>query len=260
MITANIITLNEEKHIAECIESVAKVCSEIIVVDSGSVDSTVSIAKSLGANVIYQPYLGDGFQKNIAMDHASNEWILSLDADERLSEEMVEVIKKIDFSQSPFDGYAFRRKNMIGSRWIKECGWYPDFCVRLYHHKRAKFSEVKQHSSVKCESVCMLKADIIHYSFENIGQLFCKPGRDFSGRAAKVMYLNEKKVNAYSPFIHGFSAFLKKYLLQKGFLAGLDGLTVSISAGLSGYLKYARLLELKKDLSVSEKEDFNKIW
>ncbi|WP_096300950.1 glycosyltransferase family 2 protein [Halomonas sp. hl-4] len=260
MITANIITLNEEKNIAECIASVAKVCDQIIIVDSGSNDATVNIAQSLGATVVHQAYLGDGFQKNVALDYASNDWVLSIDADERLSEEMVEEIKKIDLNQSQYDAYAFRRKNMIGSRWMKECGWYPDFCVRLYHKKRARFADVKQHASIKSENICKVKADIIHYSFSHIGQLFCKPGRDFSGRAAKIMYLKEKKINSYSPFIHGLSAFLKKYLLQKGFLAGVDGLTVSISAGLSGYLKYARLLELKQDASVLKKENFNKIW
>ncbi|CAM3882403.1 glycosyltransferase family 2 protein [Vreelandella rituensis] len=260
MISANIITLNEESNIGPCIDSVLQVCDEVIVVDSGSVDKTVEIAESKGAKVVFQKYLGDGFQKNIANEYVKNKWILSIDADERLTPEAVKSVNEIDFENASFNAYAFRRRNMIGSRWIRQCGWYPDFCVRLYNKDKCQFKKVEQHSSIETDKVKFLDADLIHYSFSNIGELFAKPGRNFSGRAAKILYKKGKKVNAFSPFLHGSSAFLKKYFLQRGFLEGVDGMTVSISAAISSYLKYAKLLEYYRDSFVREKEDFNKIW
>jgi glycosyltransferase involved in cell wall biosynthesis len=260
MITGMVITLNESKNITECIESLLQVCSEIIVVDSNSTDNTVELAESLGAKVVTQSYLGDGFQKNVGLDYACNEWVLSLDADERLTDEMVNEIKQLDLKLTMHDAFAFRRRNYIGSRWIKQCGWYPDFCIRLYNSKKTKFAEVKQHASVQAQNPERINADIIHYSFENIGQLFAKPGRNFSGRAAKIMYKKGKRANSFSPFTHGLNAFVRKYIFQKGFLGGVDGMTVALSSAVNSYLKYAKLLEYQRDPKVIENEDFNKVW
>lgn len=260
MITGVVITLNEANNIKECIESMQQVCSEVIVVDSLSTDTTLEIAESLGAKVISQAYLGDGIQKNVGLDYAENDWILSLDADERLTPEMVSEIKKLNLDNTEHDAFAFRRRNYIGSRWIKQCGWYPDFCIRLYNRNLTRFAAVKQHAAVQAKNPLRLNADIIHYSFENIGQLFAKPGRNFSGRAAKIMYQKGKRANSFSPFSHGLNAFVRKYVLQKGFLGGVDGMTVALSSGINSYLKYAKLLEYQRDPKVLEKEDFDKVW
>ncbi len=259
MITGVVITLNEERNIKECIESLQQVCSEIIIVDSESKDSTVAIAKQLGAKVINQPYLGDGIQKNVGLDYASNDWVLSLDADERLTAEAVSVLKGLELNQTEYDAFALRRRNYIGSRWIKQCGWYPDYCIRLYNRHKTRFAAVKQHAAVQAKNPQRLNADIIHYSFENLGQLFAKPGRDFSGRAAKIMYQKGKRANAFSPFTHGLNAFIRKYIFQRGFLGGVDGMTVALSSAINSYLKYAKLLEYQRDPKVLEKEDFNKV-
>lgn len=259
-ISGNIITLNEEKNIEQCVESLRQVCDEIVVVDSGSSDRTVEIAKSLGAIVIHQPYLGDGIQKNVALTHVSNDWILSLDADERLTAEMVQAIKSLDLENSDIDAYAFRRKNMIGSRWIKYCGWYPDYCTRLYNKKTARFADVKQHAKVVSRNTRLLDVDFYHYSFMNVGELFSKSGRNYSNRSAKIMFQQGKRANSFSPFLHGLSAFLKAYVFKRGFLQGVDGFSVALSSSLNSYLKYARLLEFQKDPEVLRNEDFNKIW
>lgn len=259
-ISGNVITLNEERNIAACIESLLTVCDEIIVVDSGSTDKTVEIAESLGAKVIHQPYLGDGIQKNVALSAVSHDWVLSLDADERLTPEMTTQIKTLGLDTTLIDAFAFRRRNMIGSRWIKHCGWYPDYCIRLYRHSQAKFADVKQHASVQTANYQKIDADIIHFSFKNIGELFAKPGRNFSGRAAKIMFAKGKRANAFSPFIHGLNAFLRKYLFQRGFLGGVDGFTVALSSSVNSYLKYAKLLEYQRDKTVTEQDDFNNIW
>jgi glycosyltransferase involved in cell wall biosynthesis len=260
MITGVIITLNESRNIRECIESLQQVCSEVVVVDSLSDDDTQLIAKKAGAIVVEQTYLGDGFQKNVGLDYAKNDWILSIDADERLTPEAVIAIKKLNLTTTKHDAFAFKRRNYIGSRWIKRCGWYPDFCIRLYNKSKTRFSAVKQHASVQAKNPHHLDADLIHYSFENIGQLFAKPGRNFSGRAAKIMYQKGKRAKAWSPFTHGLNAFIRKYIFQRGFLGGVDGMTVALSSAVNSYLKYAKLLEYQRDPKVLEQEDFDKIW
>lgn len=259
-ITGIIITLNEENNIRECIENMKSVCAEIIVVDSESTDATRQIAEELGCRVIIQPYLGDGFQKNVGIPHAANDWILSLDADERLTDEMIDAIKKLDLGSCPEDAFGFPRRNYIGSRWIKHGGWYPDVCVRLFDRRKTKFKEVKQHSFVETQNFRTIKADIIHYSFRNLGELFAKPGRNFSSRGAKIMYEKGKKANAFSPVFHGANAFIRKYIFRLGFLDGIDGVTVALSSGVNSYLKYVKLLEYRRDPKVLAQENFKKIW
>lgn len=118
-ISGIITTLNEEQNIAQAIASLQQVCDEVIVVDSLSTDATVDIARQCGAIVVEQAYLGDGIQKNVALNHIHNLWVLSIDADERLSDELVRFIRSTDLEQSTYDGYAFRRRNYIGSRWVR---------------------------------------------------------------------------------------------------------------------------------------------
>ena len=151
-ITGVIITLNEAQNIAECIASLQTVCNEIIVVDSGSQDQTREIAESCGARVFVQSYLGDGPQKNYGLQFATNDWILSLDADERLTPELIAEINQLNLNETQSDGFAARRRNYIGSRWIKRCGWYPDYCTRLYNRQKTRFKDVKQHSFVDAQA------------------------------------------------------------------------------------------------------------
>ena len=253
-ITGSIITLNEEEHIKECILSLQKVCDEIIVVDSNSSDHTVEIAKELGAKVVMQSYLGDGFQKNVVLEYASYDWILSLDADERLSEEMVAEIQTIDLENTKYECFGFSRKNYVGNRWIKYCGWYPDVCTRLFNGKKTKWWEVKLHSYVLTKNTQVLKGDIIHYSFRNLSELFAKPDRNYSAYGAKILFDKHKKVSAFSPAMHLIMAFIRRYILRLGFLNGVDGLTVSISSALNSYLKYAKLLEMYRDPKAADRE------
>lgn len=250
-ITANIITLNEEHNIKACIESLQDVCDEIIVVDSNSSDETVMIAESLGAKIVVQDYLGDGFQKNVVLKHATYEWILSIDADERLDEEMKESIKKVKNASVHPEAYSFKRKNYIGDRWIKYCGWYPDECTRLYNKNATKFKELMGHSSVETKDVKLLAGNIIHYSYKNYHDLLHKTNR-FSSRGAKMLLEKNKKANGFSPFLHFMSAFFRKYFLQRGFMQGLDGLTISLTASINSYMKYAKLIEMRNSKNASQ--------
>jgi len=259
-ITGIITTLNEENNIIECIESLRLICNEIVVIDSESTDNTIELAKEMGAKVHIHPYLGDGIQKNIGIQYASNKWIFNLDADERITNELAEEINNINLAKTTFEAFAVKRKNFIGSRWIKCCGWYPDYLVRLYRHDKTRYEEVKQHASVPSNNKKMLGSDIEHFSFKNIGELFSKPNRNFSTRSAKILYLNKKKANAFTPFLHGFSSFVRCYFFKGGILGGVDGFSISLSAACASYLKYAKLLEYWRDPKVLDSENFDTIW
>lgn len=259
-ISGIITTLNEEANIADAIASLQQVCDEIVVVDSESSDRTVEIAREMGAKVYLQRYLGDGIQKNVALQYVTNRWVLSIDADERLSDELVAWIRNTDFETTPYDGFAVRRRNYIGSRWVKCCGWYPDHLVRLYRHDKLRFRDVKQHAFVPTTNTLEIKADLIHYRYKNCGELFSKPARNYSTRGAKILYLQGKKANAFTPFWHGTAAFLSNYFLRGGILGGVDGFTLALSIACNSYLKYAKLLEYQRDPKVRDAEDFTSVW
>lgn len=259
-ISGIITTLNEEANIADAIRSLQQVCNEVVVVDSESTDRTVEIARELGAKVYLQKYLGDGIQKNVALQYVTNLWVISIDADERLSDELVAWIRSTNFEMTPYDGFAVRRRNYIGSRWVKCCGWYPDHLVRLYRHDKLRFLDVKQHAFVPTNNTLKIKADLIHYRYKNSGELFSKPARNYSTRGAKILYLQGKKANAFTPFWHGTAAFLSNYFLRGGILGGVDGFTLSLAIACNSYMKYAKLLEYQRDEQVRNAENFDNVW
>lgn len=259
-ITGIITTLNEAKNIEACIRSLQRVCDEVVVVDSYSKDNTVELAKAAGAKVYVHEYIGDGLQKNLCLPYASNVWVLSIDADERLTDELVDVIQHIDLEHTSYDGFALRRRNYIGQRWVKACRWYPDYLVRLFRKDKLCFAELKQHAFVPETNTCKLKADLIHYRYKNYDQLFAKPERNYSTRGAKILFLKGKKANAFSPFFHGLAAFVVNYLFRGGILGGLDGYVLSKAVAHNSFLKYAKLLEYQRDPSVRDAEDWDSVW
>ncbi|MBO4281833.1 MAG: glycosyltransferase family 2 protein [Bacteroidales bacterium] len=261
-ITGLIITLNEAENIAECIASLRQVCEEIVVVDSGSTDKTVEIARASGAKTVVQPYLGDGPQKNVGIAYASNRWVFSLDADERILPELAEAIRKLDLENTPYDAFTVRRRNYIGDRWIRCCRWYPNPLVRLYRTDRARYSDSRQHASVGVPaSRCgHLAFDLQHFTYPDTASMFAKQVGRFSARSAKILYLQGKKVHAWSPWVHGISSFFAHYVVRGGVFGGLDGLSVSLAMSLNAYLKYARVLEFQRDASVRDAQDFTKVW
>ena len=259
-ISGIITTLNEESNIADAVASLKQVCDEVIVVDSLSSDHTAEQAVQAGAKVINQAYLGDGIQKNVALNYVKNKWVLSIDADERLTPELVAFIRRTDLGATPYYGFAVRRRNYVGSRWVKWCGWYPDYLVRLYRHDKLRFREVKQHSTVPATNTKKIKADLVHYRYKCTGDLFAKPGRNYSTRGAKIIYLQGRKVHAWTPAAHGFFSFISNYFFRGGILGGVDGLSVSLAVAQNSYLKYAKVLEWQRDSRVREAEDFDNVW
>lgn len=239
-ITATIITLNEERNIKACLESVYQVCDEAIVVDSESTDDTVKIAQSMGAKVYVQKYLGDGPQKDYGVKFAKNDWILSIDADERLDKPAVACIMSLDLTNTRFDAFALRRKTFVGERWMKI--WYPDHVVRLYHKHKARYLPIRLHSRVDAKIVKQLDCDLMHYSYRDQSDLLRKIDH-FASQSAAFLYEQRRPVSVLSPITHSLSAFVRKYIFKIGFLYGLDGLTISIVSAFSTYMKYALLIE-----------------
>jgi len=243
-ITANIITLNEEKNIKECILSVQEVCDEILVVDSLSSDKTCKIAESLGAKVVKQEYLGDGAQKAFGAPLAKNEWILSIDADERLDKNAIKAIKELDLKNTSYDAFSFARKTFVGKHFIKL--WYPDRVTRLYNRKKCAFSSVGGHAKVETDNVKALKADMLHYSYENYSHMI-KTTHKFITRGARLAYQDGKRASVYDPFTHGMGALFKALILKGGAFHGIHGWNVAVISAFSSYMKYALILEMQED-------------
>jgi len=251
-ITANIITLNEERNIEDAVRSAQRVCDEVLVVDSGSDDDTVKIAKSLGAKVIEQPYLGDGAQKAFGAPHASYDWILSLDADERLDEDAVAAIQALDLKNSKYDAYSFARKTFVGDAFIKL--WYPDRVTRLYNRTKCGFSSAGGHARVESDNAYALDAHLLHYSYEDYAQMI-KTTHKFITRGAKLAYEEGKRAKAYDPLLHGLGALFKALILKRGVFHGIDGLNVAIISAFSSYMKYALMLEMQRNKTKSSPTD-----
>lgn len=243
-ITATIITLNEKKHIRDVIQNVQQICNEVIVVDSFSSDETCEIAESLGARVIKQKYLGDGGQKAFCEQFATNEWILSIDADERLEDEAIDYLKNLDLENEKFDAYSLRRKSFIGKKFIKQ--WYPDRVVRLYNKSKCGYNTMGEHGYVECKNYKNLDVDMLHYSFDNFGVLVSKADR-FAVNLAKVRYAEGKRASWYDPFVHGAAAFFKGLILKGGIFGGIQEWHVAFASAYNSYMKYVVMLEMQEN-------------
>lgn len=243
-ITANIITLNEEKNIEEVIKSVQSVCDEVLVVDSLSSDRTCEIAESLGAKIVKQAYLGDGPQKAFGEPIAKYDWILSIDADERLDLNAIEAIKNIDLENTSYDGFSFARKTFVGDNFIKL--WYPDRVIRLYNRKKCQYSKAKGHAKVESSNICDLKADMLHYSYTDYIHMI-RTTEKFIKRGAQISHDAGKKASSFDPFIHGVGALFKALVLKGGAFHGIHGWNVAVISAYSSYMKYALMLEMQKD-------------
>ena len=242
-ITANIITLNEEKNIEAVIKSVQKVCNEVLVIDSESSDKTREIAERLGAKVIVQAYLGDGPQKAFGAPLAKYDWVLSIDADERLDENAIAEIDKLDLEKTSYDAFSFARKTYIGKAYIKL--WYPDRVTRLYNRSKCSYTTQGGHAKVDTKNVKDLDADMLHYSYEDYAQMI-KVSHKFIVRGAKISYESGKRASSLDPFLHGVGALFKTLILKGGAFHGIDGWNVAVVSAFSSYMKYALMLEMAK--------------
>lgn len=241
-ITATVITLNEETMIADCIRSLHQVCDEIIVVDSLSTDATREIAASEGARVIEQAYLGDGPQKAYGVPFARNDWILSMDADERLEDDAVALIRALPLDD-PQTAYALRRRNFVGNHWIRAAGFYPDSVVRLYHRGTAGYLPRKHHSRVEAPRVQHLRGHIRHFTYEDLSH-WIRRIDELSALDAWAMKGRGVRPSVWRPTVHAMAALLRKLVFKGGLFQGSDGMTVAVTTAFNAYMKYLKLNEL----------------
>ncbi len=244
-ISATIITYNEEKNIKRCIESLDFV-DEIVVVDSLSSDNTSTIAKELGAKVIEQKFLGHIDQKQLAVENAKHDWILSLDADEEVSPELkasiVELIKK----PLEYDAYEMKRVSFHLGRWIRHGGWYPDKKIRLFNRQKAYWGGYNPHDKVIVNGkVGMLDGDLKHYVFTDLRHNI-DTNNSYSSIMAEDLYKKGKKFSYLKLFFKPVGKFLEVYIYKRGFLDGTAGFIIAVGASYSMFLKFAKLWELER--------------
>ncbi len=238
-ISATLITWNEERNIARAIESL-RCCDEILVVDSGSTDRTVEIAQKLNARVVDSPWYGYSKQKNLAAAQAANDWILSLDADEALSEALEAEIWQLRKKGPEYDAYTMPRMAQYLGRWILHSGWYPDRKVRLYDRNKATWVGEFVHESVEVTgAVGHLKSNILHYTCESLSEHVRSVDRYTTLAAQEVASRGERIGWPRLIFEPGF-AFVRTYLFELGFLDGLEGLMIANMAAMYTFLKYAK--------------------
>lgn len=245
-LTVAIITYNEENNIGRCITSVLPIADEILVVDSYSKDKTEEISKSLGAKFIANPFGGYIEQKNVALNLATHEYVLSLDADEALSPELVEEIKKIK-SNFQLDGYKFNRLTNYNGHWIRHSGWYPDTKLRLVKKSKALWRGENPHDILQMnnhEKVGFLKGDLLHYSYASITAHVTQTDK-FTTIAAHAAFKQGKRSSVFKIVTRPMFKFLRDYFFKRGFLDGRYGFVICCINSLYALLKYAKLHELQ---------------
>jgi glycosyltransferase involved in cell wall biosynthesis len=247
-ISAVIITYNEESFIEKCLDSLDGVADEIVIVDSFSTDRTEEICKKYPTRFIKREFEGYRDQKNFALTLASHANILSLDADEALSDTLKQSILEVKQTWK-YDGYYFRRRSSFCGKWIKHSAWYPDRQLRLFRAKSGKFGELNIHEKFIMSNgskIGTLKGDLLHWPVESYEDYKNKIN-NYSNIAAKEFHKAGKKASIFTPYIHSGWGFFRSYIIRGGFLDGRDGFLICSSYSKSTFKKYVKLRNLNKN-------------
>ena len=245
-ISAVIITFNEERNIARCLQSLQDVADEIVVVDSGSTDKTGEICRAFGVKFIFQEWLGYGSQKNFANTQAQYDCILSLDADEELSDTLKKSILEIKQNFTADACSMNRRTNYCGKKWIRHCGWYPDRKIRLWKKGKAEWSLHEIHERPLLNdnaNIHFLNGDILHYTYYSIAEHIGIANK-YTTLIAEGYYAKKKQVSILKILLAPVWGFLRDYFFRKGFLDGYYGFVICCIASFSTFLKYVKLRQL----------------
>ena len=249
-VSATIITLDEAAHIAAAIDSVAW-ADEVVVVDAGSRDGTTDIARAKGARVVERAWTGYVDQKNYAASLARHDWIFSLDADERVPEALAAEIKALLATEPSVHGFRGPRVTFHLGRWIRTTDFYPDSQTRLYDRRHARWQGHLVHESVSVDGpVGRLTSDLEHYSYENLSDQVTRINH-YTTLAARQMYESGRRTNVVEILVHPPAAFLRNYVLRRGFMDGSVGLVISLMQAWSVGVKFAKLWELQRGHSPS---------
>lgn len=244
-ISAVIITKNEEHNIARCLDALTWV-DEIIIVDSHSDDRTVEIAHKYNTKIITIDWVGYGPAKQEAVKHTTNDWVLSIDADEVVSESLALEMQTILSNDNLADGYLMPRKTNFMGRWINHSNWYPDYILRLFNKNKGGFNSNLVHEAIEVEGTrAYLKNDLLHYSYPTLDEYFRK-SNIYTRMGAEDLYARGKKAGFFGICIKPIAAFIKHYFIKKGFLDGVEGFLISFLSAIAVMVKYAKLRELMK--------------
>lgn len=248
-LSAVIITLNEEKNIARCVESLKSVADEILVVDSLSTDKTRAICESFGVRFVEQKFLGYVEQKNFALNLATHDYVLSLDADEALDERLQKEILKVkaDFKA---DGYEFNRLTQYNGFWVRHCGWYPDTKLRIVKKHKARWVGNNPHDALNVDGVVShISGDLLHYSYDSISSHVLQTNK-FSTIEAHSLFSKGKRATLTKLVTRPPFQFFKDYILKKGFLDGKYGFIICFINSLYVLLKYAKMMDMQQKRKV----------
>jgi len=243
-ISVVIITKNEEANIERCLRSVDW-ADEIIVLDSGSTDRTVEISRELGARVsLTADWPGFGPQKNRALDQATGDWVLSLDADERVTLELREEIMAIVSGNAEFDAYAIPRLSSYCGQFMRHSGWWPDYVTRLFRRGKARFSDDLVHEKLIAGGrTGRLKSHLVHFAFEDFEEVLRKVDQ-YSTASARMLFARGRTGSLSKAVFHAFWTFFRTYVLRAGFLDGSHGFMLAVSNAEGTFYRYAKLRRL----------------
>ena len=244
-LSAIVITRNEAHNLDDCLRSMQGLVDEIVVVDSQSTDDTVTIAERHGAKVSRPAdWPGFGPQKNRALDLATCDWVLSIDADERLTPELSSEIRAVLQRLDSKVAYEIPRLSWYCGKFIQHCGWRPDYVLRLFRKSNAKFSDDLVHERVITnDAIGQLKNHLLHYSYLDFSQVLSKV-EAYSSAAAQQAFSRGERGSIGKGIARGAWAFFRTYVLRAGFLDGAHGLALSISNAQTTYYKYVKLWEM----------------
>ncbi len=247
-ISAAVITLDEEENLGRCLASLLGVADEVVVVDSGSTDGTERVAREAGAVFVAQRWLGYGPQKNHAAERTSHDWVLSLDADEALSDPLREAILRLKAEGPRADAYEVSRLNSYCGRFLRHSGWYPDRKVRLWRKGAARWAEATIHELADVAPgmrVERLAGDLLHYTIKDRAQHLRTIER-FTTLSAESLLREGRAGEAWKRFVSPAASFLRGYVLKAGFLDGRAGWDVCRLSAYASWLKYEKLRRLAR--------------
>jgi len=252
-VSAILIVRDEATQIRACLESIQWI-DDIIVLDSGSQDDTVAICQQYTAHVYRTDWQGYGIQKNRALSYAQADWVLSLDADERVSPALrKEIEHRIDTAHEQQSGFEIPRMSNYCGKFMYHSGWTPDYVLRLFRREQAQFSDVPIHEKVLIEQgkTSKLKQVLIHYAFEDLEEVLDKVNR-YSTASAQLAHDQGKKGSLSKAISHGLWAFIRTYFIRSGFLDGKRGLMLAISNAEGTYYRYVKLMLLQSETKHQE--------